>query len=121
MKYFKYIIPVFALIFLLSPILIHAYFGFTTPNPCQGLKPNATMLCMTLYRIQGILASIGLGLAVIMLIVGGIQYMVAGGNEDKVKTAKKLIVNAIIGFAIVISVVFILELVMGFLESSLGV
>jgi len=64
------------------------------------------MLCMTLYRIQKILGILGIGIAVIMIIVGGIKYMVSSGDEEKAKTAKKLIINAIIGFAIVISVVF---------------
>jgi hypothetical protein len=35
-----------------------------------------------------------------MIIVGGIQYMTAGGDESKVKDASKTLTNAIIGLVI---------------------
>lgn len=40
--------------------------------------------------------------AVIMIIVGGFQWMTAGGNEEKVDKAKKLISAAVIGLIIVL-------------------
>jgi len=51
-----------------------------------------------------------------MIIIGGIQYMTSAGNEEKTNKAKKTILWAIIGIAIVISVNFIT----GFLEEILG-
>ncbi len=44
-----------------------------------------------------------LGIAVVLLILyGGFIWMTAGGDERKVETAKKIIINAIIGLVIVI-------------------
>lgn len=40
--------------------------------------------------------------ALFMLIAGGIMYMMAGGDEQKVATAKKMITWTILGLAIVL-------------------
>jgi len=42
-------------------------------------------------------------LAVIIILMGGFKWMTAGGNDDKVKDAKKLIISGIIGLVIVVS------------------
>jgi hypothetical protein len=47
-----------------------------------------------------------------MVIWGGIQMMVSGGNEEKFKEGRKIIEYAIIGFAVMLlatSVVYILQ------------
>lgn len=40
-------------------------------------------------------------IAVILILVGGFQWMTAGGNDDKVAKAKKLITNGLIGLIII--------------------
>lgn len=40
---------------------------------------------------------------IIIIIINGYKWMMAGGNEDKVKTAQQAIKNAIIGLIIVIA------------------
>ncbi|MEX1111979.1 MAG: hypothetical protein WEC84_00805 [Candidatus Andersenbacteria bacterium] len=40
-------------------------------------------------------------LAVAAIIVGGVMYLVSGGDEDKAKKAKKLILAAIIGLVVI--------------------
>jgi len=42
-------------------------------------------------------------IAVVIVLLGGFKYMIAGGNEDKTAEAKKLIVSGIIGLAIILS------------------
>ena len=42
-------------------------------------------------------------IAVVIVLLGGFKYMVAGGNEEKTAEAKKLIVSGIIGLAIILS------------------
>ena len=49
--------------------------------------------------ILGILALI----AVIMILVGGFKWMTAGGNEEKVEGAKKLLIAAVIGLVIILA------------------
>ena len=39
----------------------------------------------------------------ILVIIGGIQWMTAGGSDEKVNKAKTLITNALIGLIIVLS------------------
>lgn len=42
-------------------------------------------------------------IAVVIVLLGGFQYMIAGGNEEKTGKAKNLIVSGIIGLAIILS------------------
>lgn len=41
-------------------------------------------------------------IAVVIILLGGFKWMTAGGNDDKVKDAKKLIFSGIIGLVIVL-------------------
>lgn len=43
-------------------------------------------------------------LAVIMIIVGGIQYITSGGSSDKVSGAKKTILYAVVGIILALSI-----------------
>ncbi|MFH0818518.1 MAG: pilin [Patescibacteria group bacterium] len=49
--------------------------------------------------ILGLLALV----AVIMILIGGFMWMTAGGNEEKVEKAKKLLIAAIIGLVIILA------------------
>lgn len=42
-------------------------------------------------------------IAVVIVLLGGFKYMIAGGNEEKTTEARKLIVSGIIGLAIILS------------------
>jgi len=42
-------------------------------------------------------------IAVVIVLLGGFKYMIAGGNEEKTGEARKLIVSGIIGLAIILS------------------
>ena len=42
-------------------------------------------------------------IAVVIVLLGGFKYMIAGGNEDKTAEARKLIISGIIGLAIILS------------------
>lgn len=54
------------------------------------------------YFINAFLAVLAL-IAVILILVGGFQWMTAAGNDDKVATAKKTLVAAIIGLLIILA------------------
>jgi len=103
----KKALPIFLGLFLLAlPLIVNA-----------AVNPEI-VLCNLLKNIEKIIAAIGFGIAVILLIIGGIQYMTAGGNPEKAEKAKKLMINAIIGIAIVFAAIFILDLVAGLLSGS---
>lgn len=52
--------------------------------------------------IRIVLSLLGL-VTIIIVLVGGFQWMTAGGNDEKVKAGKKWIINGIIGLAIVLA------------------
>lgn len=99
----KKFLPVFLFLAMALPLIASAY-----------VDPVVTV-CTLLNKIKIIIAALGFGLAVIFLIVGGIQYMTSGGDDEKAKKARKMIVNAIIGIAIIFAATFILNIVEGLL------
>lgn len=60
-------------------------------------------------------------IAVVIILVGGFQWMTAGGNDDKVKSAKKRIFAGIIGLVIVISAYAIAAFVINSLITATAV
>jgi len=70
-------------------------------------------LCNILQIAKTVVAAVGFGVAVILLIVAGIKYMTSGGDAEKAGAAKGAIINAIIGVVIVVAAVFIIGLAQG--------
>jgi hypothetical protein len=52
--------------------------------------------------IKVVLSLLGI-IFVVLLIFGGFKWMTAAGNEDAISDAKKLIIQAVIGLAIILS------------------
>jgi len=58
-------------------------------------------------------------IAVLIVLMGGFKWMTAGGNDDKVSEAKKLLVAGVIGLAIILSAYAITSFVLSsVLEAS---
>lgn len=106
---------------LTVPIFVQASFMGPIGNPmCTGLQEYSTKLCNLLWTIQSILYILSIAIAVIFIIIAGIIYMTAGDSEDKTKQAKKMVINALIGVAIVVSFSFLIGIVREILTSTLG-
>ena len=60
----------------------------TDPNSCQALETIDTLL--------NFLALLVMPIATIMIIIGGIQYSMAGDNSDSIKSAKAKIFKAVL-------------------------
>lgn len=62
--------------------------------------------------IQVALSLLGV-VAVVIILIGGFKWMTAGGNEEKVTEARKLIFSGIIGLAVILSAwaisIFVIE------------
>ncbi len=102
---------------LLMPVLVFA--ALTNPSP--PLTGSAITLAEIQDRIEQIarfLIIIGVILAVIFIIWGGIAYMFAGGDETKSAAAKSRIMNGVIGAAVVLAVGVILQTVAGLIARS---
>jgi len=60
-------------------------------------------------------AGIAVVVAVLMIVIGGFQYMISGGNEEKIKTAIKTIKYALIGLMIALLSWSLLSALLGIL------
>jgi len=69
--------------------------GFTDPNVGENTPYN-----IIITVVKYLLGFLGL-IAVIFILYGGFKWMTAGGNDDKVSDAKKIIIRAVIGLIIV--------------------
>lgn len=56
-------------------------------------------------------------IAVIFVIFGGFKYLTANGDEEKIKSAKKTIINAIIGLIIVLLAYSIVRIVINVISA----
>jgi len=103
----KKILPVVMLSLMILPLFASA--AATDP---------VWLICNVFQKVKMIVAAFGFGLAVIFLILGGIKYMMSQGDDEKATSAKKMIINALIGIAIILAATFILTIVEGFLIGS---
>ena len=99
----------------LLPALVFAQvYGGTPPPPSAGAGAISLIeIEQLIRRIAGFLIVIGVVLAVIFIIWGGIMYMAAGGDPAKATLAKSRIFNGIIGAAVVLGVGVILQTIAG--------
>jgi len=101
----KYITPILIIVMLLLPAVtlgqlelgdeMLANFGDEAGYGDAGMEEIIGTI------IQIVLSLLGL-VAVVLIIVGGFQWMTSGGNEEKIGKAKKLMGSALVGLIIVI-------------------
>ena len=72
------------------------YYGEASGLGTQSLQATITSIIRVALSLLGIVA-------LVIVLMGGFKWMTAGGSEDKVKEAKRLIFQGIIGMAIVLS------------------
>lgn len=102
----KFLIP--------AAMMIVPLISFAVVNPPGVAVPPGTEL--NLAKIQDIITTIanylivvGIVVAVVMIIWGGIKYMVARGDPKKATEAKDSIIHGIIGAVIILAVGVILN------------
>ncbi len=109
--------------------LCFCVFVLTTPALAQvntGLDQlTATGLGTTDIRVTvGNIIRIFLGLlgviAITLILIGGFMWMTAAGNEEKIAKAKQLLLNAVIGLAIVLAAFGITSFIIGRFLSATG-
>jgi len=74
-----------------------------------GTQDVRTTVSNVIRAFMGLLGIV----AVVIILLGGFKWMTAGGNEDKVGEAKKLIISGIIGLVIIMSAYAIAQFVVG--------
>lgn len=92
--------------------------GSAAENLQEGLQVLEQPLGLPATDIRLVVANIiriALGLlgivALVLIIYAGYLWMTAGGNEDQIATAKKFLLNAVIGLAIILSAYAIVSFV----------
>ncbi len=111
-KLFKKVITAIMVVFIMVPVLALALSmpAFAQLNEGNigvpyaenlglGNKDPRDMAVSIIQVILGFLAII----VVIIVLLGGFKWMTAGGNEDKVAEAKKLITAGVIGLVIILA------------------
>ena len=76
--------------------LLHLATGSTVTPPGTGGDTLTTDLQNILNAVIGILGFV----CVVVMIIGGVQYMTSSGDSGKVKTAKNTILYGLIGLVV---------------------
>ena len=95
---------------LLTPFTVKAQ-GIPLENPLQA----ESIPELAGQMINGMLGVTG-GIALFMLVLGGVMWMISGGNADKLKKGKDTILWAILGLVII----FMSYIVLNFVFSIIG-
>ena len=66
----------------------------------------------TIASVINVLSLVGGALAVIMLIVGGLRYVISAGNPETTKAAKNTIIYALVGLVIIALAQLIVQFVL---------
>jgi hypothetical protein len=82
-----------------------------------GITTETSLTGFILRVINIALALAGL-IAVLFLIIGGFRYITAGGNSEASESAKKIILNAVIGIIVVILSFVVVRVVSNTLTTS---
>jgi len=93
----KYILPVLAI----SMLIAIPVFGATTTfdfNPFGETKDIGTLVS----KIIDFLIYLAIPVSTILILYAGFLYLTSAGNEEKIKTAQKALIWALVGFAIVL-------------------
>ena len=100
----------------------------TTSTTTDGMGQVVTKYAMGDYELNDVLrvgvrvTKIILGvvgsLALLFFVYGGVMFLISAGSSDKVSKAKGIIVNAVIGLAIVFLSYLIVQFVMNALTST---
>ncbi len=85
-----------------------------TINPIPG--GSVDRIVEIIQIVGGWLLMAAGALAVVFLIIGGLQYMTSAGNAEKAAAGKKTIIYALIGVAVVLLSLFLVNVVLGFFK-----
>src|SRR3989338_10148980 len=96
--------PLISLFIVLS-FLVNMNFVFADDLPSEKVEG---VLVRAINWLAGILATV----AVLMVLGGGVVWVTAGGEEDRVKSARKWLTAGLIGLAVSLAAVIIVNVVL---------
>jgi hypothetical protein len=87
--------------------------GWTTIS--EPLTQATTLTALGLKVLSFLLSLVGV-LGIIMLVIGGIIYLVSAGDEGRVDAGKKMVTYAIVGIAVALAALIIVTQVASFFQ-----
>jgi hypothetical protein len=117
----KIVLPILVSLILISLFSVSAVsavdvgLGYATAS---GLSTQDLRIAI-MRVIQVVLGFLGV-LAISFIVYAGFLWMTAGGNEEKISTAKKILINATIGLAIIFSAFMIASFIVNRLAEATG-
>ena len=123
-KFIKKIIPCSAFIFIFEILFTGINNEISAADVIERTKPeggipnpiDTTSFTVLLERIIGYLIVIGAPILALMVLYGGFMILTAGGNPEKFKTGKDVILYAVIGYVIILvswGVIYIIGEILG--------
>ncbi|HKC14927.1 MAG TPA: hypothetical protein VKC89_03150 [Patescibacteria group bacterium] len=95
-----------------------------SPIPSGNFAPLASLGASNFGKIVGNVITIAFVLsaliALVFLVYGGVKWITSGGDKAAVEGARNTIVAAVIGLVIVFLSYFVLNIILGFFNLSLG-
>jgi len=88
------------MVFAMPAIVAAQNFGENLINNINVPKGQTDLAQVAVNIINWVLGFLAL-VAIVIVLIGGFEWMTAGGNEDKVGTAKKRLTYGLIGLAII--------------------
>ena len=110
MKSILYNIFLFSILFPVSVLATTPLEGLNQAGQGTGLITNKEPSAMVALVINALLGLLGTAF-VVFIILGGFKWMTSRGNSERVEEAKKTIISATIGLAIVVSSYIIVRFV----------
>ncbi|OGZ37741.1 MAG: hypothetical protein A3E90_02815 [Candidatus Portnoybacteria bacterium RIFCSPHIGHO2_12_FULL_40_11] len=92
-------------LFIVLSFLVNMNFVFADDLPSEKVEG---VLVRAINWLAGILATV----AVLMVLGGGVVWVTAGGEEDRVKSARKWLTAGLIGLAVSLAAVIIVNVVL---------
>ena len=97
--------------FIASATLVTNPAGGQLSDTFLGTNATGTGISGIITTIITIALTLAGLIAILFLIIGGFRYVTAGGNEEQAESAKKTILNSIIGIIVIILAFVILAVV----------
>jgi hypothetical protein len=118
----KTLFSVLCAIVIFSAIIPVAVFANNFVDPPNGTIDNLTAddVARIVINIRNWFAGIVMIIAVAAVLVAGVLFMFAGGDDNKVKLAKKVLKNAIIGIVVALFAYGIVGLISNAINSLRG-
>ena len=107
---------------LVAPAMVLGQTVSDVVPPCTGsfwCNFTITSIGDFLAFLAKFLIAVGVIIAVISIVWGGIMYMYAGNNEDTITSAKARIKNGIIGAVVVLGIGVIIQLISRFVTGDI--